>query len=128
MELVFTGRREAAISAFLEADEFFVPEVPAARPLIDIAADSSLVADLRGTDFSRRCHDGRIFSSDVVILCEIDDLHGRANLQSAVRRGSDCRFQRILHVHEAVRLMDVIFHPGQQILAAGNRHRHAAAF
>ena len=36
--LVFTGGREAAVAAFLETNKFLIPEVPAARPLIDVAA------------------------------------------------------------------------------------------
>ena len=54
VELVFSFRREAPVTALLVADELFVAEVPAPRTLVDVAADRALVPDLRRADFDRR--------------------------------------------------------------------------
>src|SRR5439155_6207228 len=65
MKLVFTRWREAAVAALLIAVEFLVAEIPAARPLIDIAADGTLVADLRRPDVSSRGNDRGIKALDL---------------------------------------------------------------
>ena len=48
--LVLAVHGEAARAALLVADELFVAEVPAARTLVDVAADRALIADLRRAD------------------------------------------------------------------------------
>ena len=55
VELVLAVHGEKQrVAALLEADELLVAEVPAARPLVEVAADRALVADLRRADFDRR--------------------------------------------------------------------------
>ena len=68
VELVLARRREAGVAALLEADELLVAEVPAARALIQVAADGSLVADLRRAHFDRRRRDRRIHAPDLGVL------------------------------------------------------------
>src|SRR5262249_57314118 len=96
--LVLAGRREAAAAALLEADEFFAAEVPAARTLVDVAADRSLVADLRRPDFARRDRHRRIESAHLRVLGEVDDLHRRTDLQAAARRPGHACAARVLEV------------------------------
>ena len=110
------------VPALLEADELLVAEVPAPRPLIEIAADRPLIADLRRADFDRRRDDRGIQPRDVGVLGQIDHLHGRADPQAAVDRGHR-RLERALHVDEAIGLRDVVLHPRQQVLAAADRQR-----
>ena len=50
VELVLAIDGEAARAALLQAVELLVPEVPAARPLHQVAADGADVADLRRAD------------------------------------------------------------------------------
>ena len=74
--LVLAGRREAAVAALLEADELLVAEVPAPRPLIDVPADRTLVADLRRPDLPRRVDDCGVQFRGLCVLREVDDLAG----------------------------------------------------
>ena len=83
--LVLTGRREAPVAAFLETNEFLVAEVPAARPLIDVAAHGARVSDLRRADFAGRSITAG-YSSRRPVFDKIDDLHRGADLQAAVGR------------------------------------------
>src|SRR5215471_15449047 len=106
VKLILAGRREAAISALLEADEFFIAEIPAARTLIDVAADGSGVPDLRGSDLSGSRGKRRIRPRDLLVFDQIDDLHRRADLDASVRSARHGRFERILDVHDAVGLLD----------------------
>ena len=86
VELVLAFHREAARAALLQAVELFVAEVPAARPLHDVAADRAHVADLRRADaFGRRDERGKQLSRRRM-LGKIDDLRRRADAQSAIRR------------------------------------------
>ena len=63
-----------------------LPEIPAARTLVDVAADRAGVADLRRADFARRGDHGRIQPLDLRVLGQVDDLHAGADLQPAARR------------------------------------------
>src|SRR5439155_18631543 len=85
MVLILSADREAAVAALFEADELFVAEVPAARPLVEVAADRALIANLRRADFARRFHDRRIETADLRVLGEIGHPHGGANPQTAFR-------------------------------------------
>ena len=75
--------REAPVAALLEADELLVAEVPAARPLVEVAADGPLVPDLRRADFDRRRRDRGIQPRDLGVLGDVDHLHRRADAQAA---------------------------------------------
>ena len=76
------GDREAGGAALLEADELLVAEVPAARPLIEVAADGALVADLRRADLDGRRGDRRIHLGDLCVLGQVVDGHRRADTSS----------------------------------------------
>src|SRR5262245_9476166 len=89
VELVFTCGREAAAAAFLVAVELLVPEVPAARTLVDVAANCSLVANLRSADLAARSNDRRVKPRNLRVGHQIDDSKRRTDLQSAIRRCHD---------------------------------------
>src|SRR5207248_5686936 len=84
MELILTRGCETGVAALLEADELLVAVIPAPRPLIDVAADSALIADLRRADVARRFDERRIQLRDLRVLGEIDDFHRGADLQAAL--------------------------------------------
>ena len=65
VELVLAVHGEAARAALLQAVELLVPEVPAARTLIQVAADGAGVANLRRADFPGGLHERGIESRDV---------------------------------------------------------------
>src|SRR4029078_1231482 len=81
LELVLARGREAPVAALLEADELLVAEVPAAWPLVEIAADGTLIAHLRRADFYRGGRDRRVHARDIGMLREIHHLDGRAEAQ-----------------------------------------------
>src|SRR5689334_21076644 len=85
VELVFTLRRETPVAALLVADELLVAEVPAARTLVDVAADGSLISDLRRADFDLLGRDGRIQAADLGVLRDVDHSHRGPDPQAAVR-------------------------------------------
>ena len=58
--MVLPGRREAAVAALLVAEELLVAEVPTARALIQVAANSPLMADLRRSHLAGGQRDGWI--------------------------------------------------------------------
>ena len=53
--LILTIRGEAAVPALLEAEELFLPKIPATWALVEIAADRAPMPYLRGTDLARCC-------------------------------------------------------------------------
>ena len=63
VELVFAGEREAGVAAVLEARET-VAEVPAPRPLADVAGERPDVADLRRRDALGRFGEHRVLRAD----------------------------------------------------------------
>ncbi len=63
MVLVFSFHGIAEVSALARAAEV-AAEIPAARPLADIAADGSLVAQLRAADLERGLCQHRVFFRD----------------------------------------------------------------
>src|SRR5689334_7557402 len=83
VELVFSLRRETDVPPFLEADELLVAEVPATRALIEVAADGSLIADLRRADLDCGMRDRRVQLGDLGVFGKVDELHRGANLQPA---------------------------------------------
>ena len=121
------GDREAAVAALLEADELLVAEVPAARPLIEVAADGALVADLRRADFDRRRGDRRIQPRDLRVLGEVDHLHRRADLQAAVDAASIVASSAFLTLTMRSGCGDVVLHPRQQVLTAADAAAPARA-
>ena len=128
VKLILAGRREAAIATLLEADEFFIAEIPAARTLIDVAADGSGVPDLRRADLSGSRGKRRIRPRDLLVLDQINDFHRGADLHASVRSARHRRFECILDIHDAVGLLDVILHSCEQILSARERQRRPARF
>src|SRR5262249_61765404 len=102
MKLILAGRREAAIAALLEADEFFIAEIPAARTLIDVAADGSGVPDLRRPDLSGSAGERRVQARDLLMLQKINYLHRRADLHASIGSTHSRRFKSILDVDDAV--------------------------
>src|SRR6516165_2381830 len=104
MELILARRREAAIAALLEADEFFIAEIPAARALIDVASDSAGIPDLRRSDFSGCGCKQWIRPRDFLVLDEVDDLHRGADFHAAVGSAYGRSFERILDVDDPVGL------------------------
>src|SRR6266487_2872194 len=124
--LVFAADGEAARAAFLETDELLVAEVPAARPLVDVAADGPLIANLRRPDFSRRVPNRRVQLRDLRMLGEVDDLDRRSDPQTTVRRRRH-RGIEAFDVDEPIGRVDVVLHPREQVLTAGDRQGDAIA-
>ena len=122
VKLVFARRREAHVAPLLEADELFVAEVPAPRPLVEISSHRALVANLRRADLDRGERDRGIQLRDLGVLREIDQLHRGADFQASARHRRDGRVQRPLDVDDPIRLGDVVFQSREQILAACERH------
>src|SRR6476620_5799618 len=89
VELVLACRGEALIAALLEADELLVAEVPATRALIQVAADSPLVPNLRCADFDRGERDCGIQLGDLWMLGQVCHLHRGADFQSTARHRAD---------------------------------------
>src|SRR5207249_10891288 len=107
--------------------ELFLPEVPAARALIDVAADASLVADLRRTDGARRLHQRGIKLAHLRMIREVRNLDRGPDLHAAIGRGDDSRVERVLDVDDAIGLVEMILQAGQQVLAAAERPCDSAA-
>ena len=123
--LVLTVHGEAGGASFFQAGELLVPEVPAPRTLIDVAADGADVPDLWRADFSRRIGDCRIHPAGIGVLGELRERHRRANPHPAVRRARN-RAVQTLHVDQALGLGDVVLHHRQEIHPAGERKELAA--
>src|SRR5262249_29051363 len=128
MELILARRREAAIPALLETDEFFIAEIPAAWPLIDVAADRSGVTDLRRSDLAGSGGKHGIQSGNLLVLEQIHDLHGRADLHASVGSAHGGGFERILDVYDAIGLLDIVLHSREQIHAARERKGRSTGF
>src|SRR5262245_59376609 len=105
--LVLAVHGKAARSALLEADELLVPEVPAARALVEVAADRSLIANLRCADETGSVEQRGVKTPHLCVRGEVDDPDGRSDLQAAVGRGGDRPVERALHVDNGVGLRDV---------------------
>src|SRR5215472_2218055 len=115
VKLVLARNGEARVSALLEADELFIAEVPATRPLIEIAAHGRLVPNLRRPNFDGRGADGRIHPSYLCVLGKVNHLAGGADPKSAVQR-SDRGLKRALHIDKPIRLRDIVFQSRQKVL------------
>ena len=91
--LVLAVHGEAARAALLQAVELLVAVVPAARTLVQVAADRADVADLRRADFFRRLRQSGIHPRGLRVGREIRERDRRADAQSAVRASSrsSCR-------------------------------------
>ena len=121
--LVLAVHGEAARAALLQASELLVAEVPAARTLIEVAADGAGVADLRRADFGRR-----LGTSAGYILRASAWAASSASVTAAPIRSPPSGVLRdraieILDVDEALGLGDVVLHQRR----AGPCRRRAAA-
>src|SRR5262245_12189661 len=58
---------------------------------------------------------------------EIDDLHRGADLKATVGRTVHIGIERILDVHNAIRLLDVVLHPCKKIHTAGKGQRDSTS-
>ena len=83
VELILARRREAGVPAFFVADEFFVAVIPAPRPLVDVAAQRALIANLRRSDLACGFDQRRIHLRDVAgVAVEWLRLHAGAGSAS----------------------------------------------
>ena len=124
VELVLPFHREAARAALLQAVELFITEIPAARPLHDVAANSSDIADLRRANAFGGGHQCREQLARRCMLGEVDDLGGRADAQSTIS-GRD-RLIETFDRHDAIRRNDVVLHEAEEVHAARHRQHLAA--
>ena len=79
MVLIFSIHGITEVSALARAAEV-AAEIPAARPLADIAADGSLVAQLRAADLERGLSQDRVLFRDRAVGSNFGDRRERADL------------------------------------------------
>src|SRR5690606_40401243 len=123
--LVLAVDREAPRPALLQARELLVAEVPASRPLQQVAAHRAEVADLRRADFAGRLRQGAILAPYPRMGLEVDEPGGGADPEAAFRQVGD-RGVEAPHADDAVGRGDVVLHQPDEVHAAGERHRTAA--
>ena len=121
--LVLALDGEAPRAALLQAVELLVAEIPAARPLHDVAADGAHVPNLRRADFIRRGGQRREQLSCRRVLGEIGELDGRADPEPAVA-GRNRRIE-VLEIDDPLGRDDVVLHQAEEVHAAGHRQEAA---
>ena len=122
--LILAVDGEASRSTLLQAIELLVAVVPAARALIQIAADGPGVANLRRADFGRRLGQRGIHLPRVGVGDEVRERDGAPDPQTTSRSLGDGGVE-ILHADETIRLRDVVLHQAEEIHATGERERAA---
>src|SRR5690606_9688551 len=105
--------------------ELLVAEVPAARPLEQVAADRAEVADLRRPDLSGRLRQRRVLAAHARMCLELDELRGGPDAQTALGEVGD-RGIEPFHVDDALGRDDEVLHQADEVHPAGQRHRTPA--
>ncbi len=100
-------------------------EIPASRPLEQVAPQRGHVADLRRPDFERRLPERRVCPANSGIRHDVGQPGPRADRQSARLgvAGDSGQVLDVLQIDHAIRRGNVVFHPADQVGAAGEGRR-----
>ena len=113
---------EADVTALLETRVQGRPVVPAARPLAQVAADRSDVADLRRADAPGRLGDGREIAAHPAVLRHGGQGRERAETQGAVRvEAHVLQLANRLEVDQRLGPGDAVLQLAEQVDSAGER-------
>jgi hypothetical protein len=113
-------RRTAAAGRAFVARRRGVVEIPAARPLQQVAAGRGHVAQLLRSARQDRARQQRVAALDHRVVRKIAVRHERADPQAAVRRFLDPLERQLRDVDQPRRPFDVLLHQVDQIGAAGD--------
>ena len=96
-----------------------VPEIPAARPLAEVAADRAHGANLRAGDAFRSVRQGGILGTNGLVFQEFFHGDERADGHSFSGGMNAIQACDILDIHDALGCDDIFLHQAEQVGAAG---------
>ena len=109
---IFATGRQTSIESITLA------EIPAARPLAEIAADSAHVADLRAGDPQRGFGQRWILAVNRGARCQLINGYGGADVQAGWHFADAAELLDTLDVHNALGAAHVVLHQADEVRSA----------
>jgi hypothetical protein len=97
--------------------------VPAARVLRHVAANRSLISDLRRGYVLGRFHQNRILLANDRVLDDFGERRHRADLDAAIRLADAAQLLDLAEVDDNLRLLEAVLQPVHAVQTAGEHQR-----